>query len=110
MISQLWVKAVRLVLDGDQLKIIATANAETPLCDERNCAAYDRRLGARVLPRPQHRRLDYITAFVGHLVNWEFANQNLTTTQRLAAQVPLQRDTSEREAGMPRQRLPFVTR
>ena len=25
----------------------------------------------------QHRRLDYIAAFLGHLINWDFANQNL---------------------------------
>ena len=25
----------------------------------------------------QHRRLDYIAAFLGHLVNWDFANENL---------------------------------
>jgi Fe-Mn family superoxide dismutase len=26
----------------------------------------------------QHRRLDYITAFLAHLVDWNFVNENLT--------------------------------
>jgi superoxide dismutase, Fe-Mn family len=33
----------------------------------------------------QHRRLDYIAAFLGHLINWDFANQNLA--RHLAAPV-----------------------
>ena len=33
----------------------------------------------------QHRRLDYIAAFLAHLVNWDFANQNLSAAQRARA-------------------------
>src|SRR5207237_10154783 len=29
----------------------------------------------------QHRRLDYIAAFLGHLIAWEFVNQNVARQQ-----------------------------
>jgi superoxide dismutase len=39
----------------------------------------------------QNRRLDYIAAFLAHLVDWEFANENLRRAQSDAAQLPRER-------------------
>ena len=65
-----------LVADGDELKIIKTSNAETPItngvkplltCDVWEHAYYiDYR----------NRRADYIDIFLEHMVNWEFAEKN----------------------------------
>lgn len=66
-----------LVLDGDRLRITATSNAETPLTTrQRPLLTVDLWEHAYYLDY-QQRRLDYIAAFLGHLVDWEFANYNL---------------------------------
>ena len=40
-----------LVVEGGELKIVTTPNAETPLTDGGQAAAHGRRVGARLLPR-----------------------------------------------------------
>jgi superoxide dismutase, Fe-Mn family len=66
-----------LVVEADRLKIIATSNAETPLISTHvPLLTIDVWEHAYYLDF-QHRRLDYIATFLGHLINWDFANQNL---------------------------------
>jgi Fe-Mn family superoxide dismutase len=66
-----------LVYNGDKLEIIKTANAETPIvknlepilaCDVWEHAYYiDYR----------NRRPDYVTTYINHMINWDFANMHL---------------------------------
>ncbi len=66
-----------LVLDGGQLKITKTGNADLPMvhgqkalltCDVWEHAYYI---------DYQNRRPDYVSTFLEHLVNWEFVEKNL---------------------------------
>jgi Fe-Mn family superoxide dismutase len=66
-----------LVLDGDKLKIVKTANADTPLTKGlKPLLTVDVWEHAYYLDY-QNRRVDYVTALLDKLVNWEFALQNV---------------------------------
>lgn len=66
-----------LVLDGDKLKIVKTANADTPLTkDLKPLLTVDVWEHAYYLDY-QNRRIDYVTALLDKLINWEFALQNI---------------------------------
>ena len=66
-----------LVADRGQLKIVATANAVTPLAEGQSplltCDVWEH---AYYLDY-QNRRPDFVQAFIDHLTNWDFAGQNL---------------------------------
>lgn len=67
-----------LVLDGGRLKVTSTANGDTPLAHGLTpLLAIDVWEHAYYLDY-QNKRADYITAVLKHLLNWEFANQNLS--------------------------------
>jgi superoxide dismutase, Fe-Mn family len=66
-----------LVVENGKLRVVKTGNADTPVarggkpllvCDVWEHAYY---------LDYQNKRADYVTAFLEHLVNWEFAAQNL---------------------------------
>ncbi|MCX7043940.1 MAG: superoxide dismutase [Candidatus Sumerlaeota bacterium] len=68
---------VWLVQDSDQLKIVKTSNADSPLAHGQNalltCDIWEH---AYYLDY-QNRRKDFVEAFVNHLANWEFAASRL---------------------------------
>lgn len=66
-----------LVMDGRKLRVIATANADTPIAHGQiPVLAID--VWEHAYYRDyQNRRGDYADAVIKHLINWEFANQNL---------------------------------
>jgi superoxide dismutase, Fe-Mn family len=66
-----------LVQDGDTLKIVKTANADTPLAHGQTalltCDVWEH---AYYLDY-QNRRKDFVAAFLDHLANWGFAAEQL---------------------------------
>lgn len=68
-----------LVKDGDKLAITKTGNADTPFIHgQKPLLTIDVWEHAYYLDY-QNRRADYIAAVMDHLINWEFAAQNLAT-------------------------------
>jgi Fe-Mn family superoxide dismutase len=66
-----------LVLDGGRLKVMKTANADTPIAkDIKPLLTIDVWEHAYYLDY-QNRRDNYIKAFVDRLLNWDFAEKNL---------------------------------
>jgi Fe-Mn family superoxide dismutase len=66
-----------LVVEGGTLKVTKTGNADTPLVHGQTALlTIDVWEHAYYLDY-QNRRPDFISAFLDHLVNWDFANANL---------------------------------
>ncbi|MBV0899842.1 MAG: superoxide dismutase [Wolbachia endosymbiont of Fragariocoptes setiger] len=68
---------VWLVLESNKLKIIKTSNADLPLnINQIPLLTMDVWEHAYYLDC-QNRRIDYIKVFLDHLINWDFAEENL---------------------------------
>jgi Fe-Mn family superoxide dismutase len=66
-----------LVLEGNQLKITKTANADTPIAHgQKPLLTIDVWEHAYYLDY-QNRRPDYLSAVIQNLINWDFVNGNL---------------------------------
>ena len=66
-----------LVLDQGKLEVLQTANADTPLASGKTpLLTIDVWEHAYYLDH-QNKRPDYVTAVIDHLINWEFAAENL---------------------------------
>ncbi len=66
-----------LVLEGSQLKITKTANADTPLAHgQKALLTIDVWEHAYYLDY-QNKRADYLAAVIQNLINWDFVNANL---------------------------------
>jgi superoxide dismutase, Fe-Mn family len=66
-----------LVLDGGELKIMSTPNAETPMTGGKKALlTVDVWEHAYYLDY-QNRRPDFVQTFLDHLVNWDFVAENL---------------------------------
>jgi Fe-Mn family superoxide dismutase len=73
---------VWLVLDGDKLEVVKTANADTPLVHAlRPLLTIDVWEHAYYLDY-QSRRGDYLQAVVDHLLDWDFAAANLKAAKK----------------------------
>ncbi|MEO5701530.1 MAG: superoxide dismutase [Casimicrobiaceae bacterium] len=67
-----------LVADGDKVKIVKTANADTPIArGERALLTIDVWEHAYYLDY-QNRRPDHVNAVIDKLLNWDFATENLS--------------------------------
>ena len=67
-----------LVLKGGKLEIMKTPNAETPITDKAVTPLLTMDVWEHAYYLDyQNSRPNYMTAFLEHLVNWDFANQNL---------------------------------
>lgn len=74
-----------LALAGEGLKILTTPNVDTLLVAASTpLLAVDLWEHAYYLDY-KHRRVDYVEAFMRHLVNWKFANRNLTAARERTA-------------------------
>lgn len=75
---------VWLVRDGDELRVVSTSNADTPIVDgKRPLLTLDVWEHAYYVDY-ENERDQYIDAFLEHLVNWEFAALNFDVARKAA--------------------------
>jgi superoxide dismutase, Fe-Mn family len=67
-----------LVKDGDDLKIISTSNAETPLTQDLQPLLTVDVWEHAYYPDYENRRPEFVEKFIDNLVNWEFVSSNFS--------------------------------
>jgi Fe-Mn family superoxide dismutase len=77
-VSQFGSGWVWLVADGGKLKIVKTANAASPLTDGMTPVLVADLWEHAYYLDFQNRRPDFLASFLDNLVNWDFANENLS--------------------------------
>lgn len=83
-----------LVSEGGQLRIVTTSNADTPLVHGQSpLLTLDVWEHAYYLDY-QYRRMDYVTALIHHVLNWDFANRNLIRSRSAARGTALHAEAS----------------
>ena len=75
-VSQFGSGWVWLVLEGDRLKVVKTANADVPLTRGMKLLLTIDVWEHAYYMDYQNRRADYVNAVLDKLINWEFALQN----------------------------------
>ena len=68
-----------LIADGGKLEVVKTANADTPLAHGKKALLTIDVWEHAYYLDDQNKRPAFIDAYLDHLVNWEFAEQNLTS-------------------------------
>ena len=68
---------VWLVAEGDKLAVVKTGNADTPMAQGKKCLLTCDVWEHAYYLDYQNRRADFVTAYLDHLVDWQFANANL---------------------------------
>ena len=71
-----------LVADGGKLSITTTANADTPLREGKSCILTLDVWEHAYYVDYRNARPSFINAFFDHLVNWDFASENLAASLR----------------------------
>lgn len=75
-VSQFGSGWVWLVFDGNKLSVMKTANAELPLTNNLVPIITSDVWEHAYYLDYQNRRVDYLTIFLDHLINWDFAEEN----------------------------------
>lgn len=90
-----------LIFDGAALRVITTANADTPMVQRHTpLLVIDVWEHAYYLDH-QERRAAYVAGVVDNLLNWEFANRNLELAVKHAANTPPPTATSQSALVLP---------
>ncbi len=84
---------VWLVLDGKKLEIINSSNADTPLAHGLTPLLTIDLWEHSYYLDYQNKRADYVNTVLAHLLNWEFANQNLDGLKIAATALKLETQT-----------------
>ena len=74
-----------LVLEGEKLKVLKTANADTPISARLEAAVTIDVWEHAYYLDYQNKRADHVNALIDKLANWEFAAQNMARAAEVSA-------------------------